>query len=95
MEKEALGGDVFLGSKAVDLGLVDKLGEMHTVLSKEFPGVKVSKTHLAGKGQCKCGAGTLAFAAALQDKEVLTAALEDYEETVISDRMNSRLPLFN
>ena len=94
-EKEALGGDVFLGRKALELGLVDKLGEMHTVLEREFPGIRVGTTSVAGKKKCKCRVGNLMFAAAQQDEEALAASLEDFGESSMTNRLEAQLPHLN
>lgn len=94
-EKEALGGDVFLGRKAVELGLVDKLGEMHTVLEREFPGVRVGTTRVAGKKRCRGRVGNLMLATAQQDEEALAASLEDFAETALAHRLEAQLPHLN
>lgn len=94
-EKEALGGDVFLGRKAIDLGLVDKLGELHSTLEREFPGVRIGPTKRAGKKRMGSKTGSILMAAAQQDEEAVLTALEDLAETAITNRLEAGLPHFN
>ncbi|CAG9329757.1 unnamed protein product [Blepharisma stoltei] len=41
LEKKIFSGDSFIAKKAIELGLVDSLGEVYSVVEKEFAGVKV------------------------------------------------------
>ncbi|MGV9296928.1 S49 family peptidase [Amycolatopsis sp. NPDC003676] len=67
-------GDVWLGQKAVDLGLVDGLGSLREIVTKRYPGAEISVAEPKKPLLARLGIGTPAAASALLDAVTTKAA---------------------
>lgn len=67
-------GDVWLGQKAVDLGLVDGLGSLREILHKRYPDAEISVAEPKKPLLARLGIGAPAAASALLDAVTTKAA---------------------
>ncbi|WP_116205549.1 S49 family peptidase [Amycolatopsis circi] len=67
-------GDVWLGQKAVDLGLVDGLGSLREIVNKRYPGAEISVAEPKKPLLARLGIGAPAAASALLDAVTTKAA---------------------
>ncbi|GAA1030021.1 MULTISPECIES: S49 family peptidase [Amycolatopsis] len=67
-------GDVWLGHKAVDLGLVDGLGSLREIVTKRYPGAEISVAEPKKPLLARLGIGAPAAASALLDAVTTKAA---------------------
>ncbi|MFE3174633.1 S49 family peptidase [Amycolatopsis sp. NPDC059090] len=67
-------GDVWLGQKAVDLGLVDGLGSLREIVTKRYPGAEISVAEPKKPLLARLGIGAPAAASALLDAVTTKAA---------------------
>ncbi|MFB9930761.1 S49 family peptidase [Amycolatopsis halotolerans] len=67
-------GDVWLGQKAVDLGLVDGVGSLREIVNKRYPGAEISVAEPKKPLLARLGIGAPAAASALLDAVTTKAA---------------------
>ncbi|MBB1156686.1 S49 family peptidase [Amycolatopsis dendrobii] len=67
-------GDVWLGHKAVELGLIDGLGSLREIVNKRYPGAEISVAEPKKPLLARLGIGAPAAASALLDAVTTKAA---------------------
>jgi ClpP class serine protease len=72
--EELFTGDVWLGNKAVELGLIDGLGSLRDVISQRYPDAEISVAEPKKTVLARLGLGAPAAASAMLDAVTHKAA---------------------